>query len=147
MKSEKPLCLRGLFRNRGGFHSRLGARLARRREARRLRLASRRYLRRGASLGWQRRDGKPISANGRTGPFPSQPVQGLSGVQFSRERGTFWFLSDNGFGAKNNSADYLLRIYKLEPEFATRSGGDGNVEVEGSSSSGIRFRPRSPFPS
>ncbi len=74
--------------------------------------------------------GNPISANGRTGPFASQPVQGLSGVQFSRERGSFWFLSDNGFGAKNNSADYLLRIYRLEPEFTTRRGGDGNVEVE-----------------
>jgi hypothetical protein len=74
--------------------------------------------------------GNPISANGRTGPFASQPVQGLSGVQFSRERGAFWFLSDNGFGAKNNSADYLLRIYKLEPEFTTRRGGDGNVEVD-----------------
>ena len=29
--------------------------------------------------------GNPISANGRVGPFASQPVQGFSGVQFSRE--------------------------------------------------------------
>ncbi len=74
--------------------------------------------------------GNPISGNGRTGPFASQPVQGLSGVQFSREHGSYWFLSDNGFGAKTNSADYLLRIYELQPEFATRKRGDGIVEVE-----------------
>ncbi len=84
----------------------------------------------GPSAGANDGTGQPISASGRTGPFASQPVQGLSGVQFSRERGAFWFLSDNGFGAKTNSADYLLRIYLLEPEFMTRRGGDGNVVVE-----------------
>ncbi len=75
--------------------------------------------------------GGPISANERTGPFDGQPVQGLSGVQFSREDGSYWFLSDNGFGAKTNSADYLLRLYKLVPEFWTRRSGDGNVVIEG----------------
>ena len=47
--------------------------------------------------------------NGRETPFPSQPVQGFSGVQFvPREGGqTLWFLSDNGFGSLGNSADYL----------------------------------------
>ena len=40
--------------------------------------------------------------NNRETPFTSQPVQGLSGVQFAPGEGgkSFWFLSDNGYGAK-----------------------------------------------
>ncbi|MFL9453095.1 MULTISPECIES: glycerophosphodiester phosphodiesterase family protein [Nostocales] len=68
------------------------------------------------------------STNGRTTPFPGQPVQGFSGVQFA-DQNTFWFLTDNGFGAKNNSADYLLRIYRLDPSFQGIEGGDGSVKV------------------
>ncbi|GAB1542471.1 hypothetical protein NUACC21_51450 [Scytonema sp. NUACC21] len=68
------------------------------------------------------------NTNGRTIPFPSQPVQGFSGVQFA-DPNTFWFLSDNGFGAKSNSADYLLRIYRLNPSFQGIDGGDGSVNV------------------
>jgi glycerophosphoryl diester phosphodiesterase len=75
--------------------------------------------------------GNPISANGRTGPFPGQPVQGLSGVQFaSQGDGIFWFLSDNGFGNKENSSDYLLRIYQLRPNFRTVENGNASVIVE-----------------
>lgn len=76
--------------------------------------------------------GEGISANGRTGPFAGQPVQGFSGVQFAPGvDGSFWFLSDNGFGAKNNSADYLLRIYQVRPDFKQPSGaGDASVEVQ-----------------
>jgi len=75
--------------------------------------------------------GAGISANGRSGPFPGQPVQGFSGVQFAPNAdGAFWFLSDNGFGSKTNSGDYLLRIYQIRPNFRTASGGDGTVAVE-----------------
>jgi glycerophosphoryl diester phosphodiesterase len=73
--------------------------------------------------------GEGISNNGRTGPFPGQPVQGFSGVQFADEN-TFWFLSDNGFGSKSNSSDYLLRIYRIDPYFRDTEGGDGSVEVQ-----------------
>jgi glycerophosphoryl diester phosphodiesterase len=73
--------------------------------------------------------GQAVDANGRTGPFPGQPVQGFSGVQFA-DQDSYWFLSDNGFGAKNNSADYLLRIYKVNPNFVGAEGGEGEVEVE-----------------
>ncbi|MEB3212930.1 MAG: hypothetical protein VKL39_16370, partial [Leptolyngbyaceae bacterium] len=57
---------------------------------------------------------QPISANGRTGPFDGQPVQGFSAVQFApgSDGTTFWFLSDNGFGGESNSTDYLLRLYQ-----------------------------------
>ncbi|AFZ03700.1 glycerophosphodiester phosphodiesterase family protein [Calothrix sp. PCC 6303] len=72
--------------------------------------------------------GKGISANGRTGLFPGQPVQGFSGVQFANEN-EFWFMADNGFGAKTNSSDFLLRIYKVNPSFRGIENGDGTVQV------------------
>ena len=76
-------------------------------------------------------EGNPISANDRTGPFNGQPIQGFSGVQFAPDgNGSFWFLSDNGFGAKANSADYLLRIYQVDPNFAGSEEGDRSVAVE-----------------
>jgi len=75
--------------------------------------------------------GEGISANGRTGPFEGQPVQGFSGVQFAPNTdGKFWFLSDNGFGAEGNSSDYLLRVYQLDPDFAGTEAGDASVVVE-----------------
>ena len=75
---------------------------------------------------------QPISANGRTGPFPGQPVQGFSAVQFAPngDGDTFWFLSDNGFGNEANSTDYLLRLYQVAPSFSGL-GGDSSVEVQG----------------
>ncbi|MBE7380098.1 MAG: esterase-like activity of phytase family protein [Leptolyngbya sp. SIO1E4] len=75
---------------------------------------------------------QPISANGRTGPFDGQPVQGFSGVQFApgSDGDTFWFLSDNGFGGEANSTDYLLRLYQAAPSF-NGEGGDGSVDIQG----------------
>ncbi|MGV2828898.1 esterase-like activity of phytase family protein [Myxosarcina sp. GI1(2024)] len=76
-------------------------------------------------------EGNPIEANGRMGPFDGQPVQGFSGVQFAPDNsGALWFLSDNGFGAQENSTDYLLRIYQVNPDFAGIENGDGSVEVQ-----------------
>jgi hypothetical protein len=60
--------------------------------------------------------------------FKSQPVQGFSGVQFG-ENGSYWVMPDNGFGAKYNSADYLLRLYNVTLEPKTASGGAGAVKV------------------
>jgi glycerophosphoryl diester phosphodiesterase len=69
--------------------------------------------------------------NGRKTPFSGQPVQGFSGVQFGRDGSgeSYFFLSDNGFGALNNSADYLLRIYEVDPSFAGSEGGDRSVNI------------------
>jgi glycerophosphoryl diester phosphodiesterase len=73
--------------------------------------------------------GKDITGtNGRTIPFPGQPVQGFSGVQFASSS-TFWFMPDNGFGAKGNSADFLLRVYQVDPNFSGLENGDGSVNV------------------
>lgn len=86
----------------------------------------------GPPAGGEDGSGAPIAANGRKGPFPGQPVQGFSAVQpVAGERGAYWFLSDNGFGAKRNSSDYLLRVYRVRPRFATETGGSGGVDVEG----------------
>jgi hypothetical protein len=86
----------------------------------------------GPQSGADSGDGTPIDENGRTGPFASQPVQGFSGVQFAPgNSGAFWFLSDNGFGAKSNSADYLLRIYQVDPNFTgDLENGDGSIKVQ-----------------
>jgi glycerophosphoryl diester phosphodiesterase len=85
----------------------------------------------GTSAGGNDGEGKPIDANGRTGPFDGQPVQGFSGVQFAPDNtSAFWFLSDNGFGTQENSTDYLLRIYQVDPNFTGVENGDGSVETE-----------------
>jgi len=61
--------------------------------------------------------------------FPSQPVQGFSAIWPADDTGdAWWVLVDNGFGAKINSADALLRIYKLRIAWAT-SPRDGNGRV------------------
>ena len=53
-------------------------------------------------------------------------------MQFAPDAGgAYWFLSDNGFGAQRNSADYLLRIYQLRLDFKGRRGGRGEVAIEG----------------
>lgn len=76
--------------------------------------------------------GNFIDTDNRETPFDGQPVQGFSGVQFAPGKdGAFWFLSDNGFGAQDNSADYLLRIYEVTPDFATADGGSGEPQVNG----------------
>ncbi len=72
--------------------------------------------------------GEGISANGRTGPFPGQPIQGFSGVQFTNND-SLYFLSDNGYGSKDNSEDFLLRIHRLNPNFKGTENGDGTVKV------------------
>ena len=47
--------------------------------------------------------------NGVTLPFPGQPVPGFSAVLDAGD-GTFWAMPDNGYAAKNNSADSLAEI-------------------------------------
>lgn len=75
--------------------------------------------------------GNFITTDNRPHPFASQPVQGFSGVQFAPDgSGAYWVLSDNGFGTKDNSADYLLRIYQVNPSFAGAEGGNKSVKVD-----------------
>ncbi|WP_106435791.1 esterase-like activity of phytase family protein [Streptomyces davaonensis] len=63
--------------------------------------------------------------NGIAAPFADQPVQGFSGV-VNRHDGTYDVLSDNGYGAKANSADFLLRVHRVKSDTRT-----GQVKVLG----------------
>jgi glycerophosphoryl diester phosphodiesterase len=67
-------------------------------------------------------------ANGRTPPFASQPVQGISAVLPAGRNG-YWVMEDNGYGAKANSSDFLLRVYRVTPRFETARQGPGTVDV------------------
>jgi hypothetical protein len=51
-------------------------------------------------------------------PFKGQAVQGFSGIK-SMADGTFWVLTDNGFGARNNSADAMLMFHQVRPDWRT----------------------------
>jgi Esterase-like activity of phytase/Glycerophosphoryl diester phosphodiesterase family len=68
--------------------------------------------------------------NGVTPPFPSQPIPGFSAV-LKAGAGTYWGMPDNGYGAKGNSADFLLRLYRIRPNFTSALGGSGEVDVLG----------------
>src|SRR4051794_15252738 len=71
------------------------------------------------------------SANGVTFPVPSQPVEGFSAIVSGRVPGEYLAMADNGFGAKANSRDFLLRAYYVRPDFKTATGGTGHVDVDG----------------
>jgi len=69
--------------------------------------------------------------NGVLPPFiGEQPVQGFSAV-LKKDDGSFYVMSDNGFGSKENSRDYNLRVYTIEPDFERSDGGSGTISVEG----------------
>ena len=58
-----------------------------------------------------------------------QPVQGFSAVLAGPTAGSYYFMPDNGFGTKENSADALLRMYAVTPDFKTALGGTGTVSA------------------
>lgn len=66
-------------------------------------------------------------ANGIFPPFKGQPVQGFSAA-LKNSDGTYLVMSDNGFGAQDNSADYLLRIHTIKTDFRTETSGHAKVE-------------------
>ncbi|OWV98386.1 esterase-like activity of phytase family protein [Rhizobium sp. R693] len=56
-------------------------------------------------------------------PFDGQAVQGFSGIKTMPD-GTFWTLSDNGFGSKANSSDAMLFLHQVKFDWQT-----GKLEV------------------
>lgn len=66
--------------------------------------------------------------NGVTPPFARQPVQGFSAV-LRNDDGSLMVMADNGYGSIENSADFHLRVYTVEPAWKTASGGEGSVAV------------------
>jgi glycerophosphoryl diester phosphodiesterase len=67
-------------------------------------------------------------ANGRTGPFAGQVIPGFSGMVANGD-GTYLAMPDNGFGAKGNSADFLLRLYEISVDWEAAGGGAGAIDV------------------
>ena len=70
------------------------------------------------------------NTNGVTVPFTTlgQPLGGFSGIQVGNNN-TFWFQPDNGYGQKTNSADFLLRLYQVDPSLkGAETGADGSVQ-------------------
>ncbi|WP_010396648.1 esterase-like activity of phytase family protein [Paracoccus sp. TRP] len=78
------------------------------------------------------RNDLPMSVEGDTGPtygshatgislpFIGQPVQGMSGFAMNRAEDGSWFtLTDNGFGSKVNSPDAMLFFHRMRPDFQT----------------------------
>ncbi|KJH82271.1 esterase-like activity of phytase family protein [Stutzerimonas stutzeri] len=58
-----------------------------------------------------------------------QPVQGFSAVLPGADENSFIFMTDNGFGGQTNSADTLLRLYSVRPDFRSAKGGSGSVSA------------------
>lgn len=64
--------------------------------------------------------GQLITGNTNNIPVPfinAQPVQGVSAVLPGPTCGTYRVMVDNGFGARGNSPDALLRAYAVRPDF------------------------------
>lgn len=49
-------------------------------------------------------------------PFKGQAVQGFSGIKPAGD-GSYWVLTDNGFGARNNSSDAMLMFHRVKPDW------------------------------
>jgi len=77
----------------------------------------------------------PFSGVVNTEPAPApgatQPVGGFSALIKAGGEGVYWAMPDNGFGAKANSRSFLLRVYKVRPNFRTASQGSGSVDILG----------------
>ena len=70
-----------------------------------------------------------MPANGRNPPFDGQPVQGVSSV-LRESSGDYLVMADNGFGNKANSPDFILRVYRISPDFKTKNQGSGAITVK-----------------
>lgn len=96
--------------------------------------------------GWALMPANTFSDGPTTGQFASgaggnplplidkQSVQGFSAVLNGPTAGSYLFMPDNGFGSQGNSADALLRMYALRPDFKTATGGSGTVSAASYSS-------------
>src|SRR5262245_56192889 len=84
-----------------------------------------------ADIPWTYRQPGPKSgqlatgSNGVTPTYTGQPIPGFSGIIPSPTPGRFIGLPDNGYGAQNNSADFVLGFYQFTPTFKTT--GDGTT--------------------
>jgi hypothetical protein len=69
------------------------------------------------------------SVNGRHPPFINQqPVQGFSSLVATGD-GEYFALTDNGFGARSNSSDFILGWYLIKPHYRQIDGGDARIAI------------------
>ncbi|THV25890.1 glycerophosphodiester phosphodiesterase [Peteryoungia ipomoeae] len=54
-----------------------------------------------------------LRETGLSMPFDGQAMQGFSGIKAMGD-GTYWSLSDNGFGSKSNSSDSMLMLHHIK---------------------------------
>lgn len=80
------------------------------------------YTREGST--WLSAEGA-LRTTGMYLPFVGQPVQGFSGISTLGD-GTYLVLTDNGFGSQANSADTLLMVHHVRPDWES-----GRVEMLG----------------
>jgi hypothetical protein len=62
-------------------------------------------------------------------PGSRQPVGGFSALLDAPGRDVYWAMPDNGFGNKQNSRSFILRVYRVRAEWETARGGAGDVEI------------------
>ncbi len=73
----------------------------------------------------------PEGLNGQSVPFVGrQPVQGFSAL-LTAPQGRFLVLPDNGFGAMEISADFLLRVYEVEADASGEGQRPGAMRLTG----------------
>jgi hypothetical protein len=53
-------------------------------------------------------------------PFKGQPIQGHSGIKVMSD-GTYWIITDNGFGSKANSPDSMLYLNRYRIDWAANT--------------------------
>ena len=100
----------------------------------------------GTLVGWASLPANTVAQGPTTGQFGGtgfgansnllpiingQSVQGFSAVLPGPTPQSFYVMPDNGFGSQSNSADALLRVYAMQPDFKTWNGrgisGSGTV--------------------
>ncbi len=67
---------------------------------------------------------EPSSAPGAT-----QPIGGFSALLDAPGRDVYWAMPDNGFGNKQNSRSFILRVYRIRADWETARGGEGGVKI------------------
>ena len=61
-------------------------------------------------------------------PLNGQPIQGFSGIK-SVGDGSYWVLTDNGFGAKANSSDAHADVPQGQAGLGQRQGRDARHDL------------------
>ena len=69
------------------------------------------------------------SAEPAPAPGSSQPVGGFSALLDAPGNDIYWAMPDNGFGNKQNSRSFILRVYRVRANWETARGGRGDVQI------------------